>query len=510
MEYRNHTSREVLLSPHYGKHVSAMTGEALHSKADIAEELAHRDMRIEELIALGVALREENERLKALVSKLDGQLGRRPCQNGRCVNFNQQAERITDLNAQLAAADELAESRLQQMNVDRRQYLDLKAAVQGGEAVCQHTNTSVHWDHVACKECGWVLPGGDRSHRPDNGWFPSMAAFEEWKKYKTYHGMKTKPAIAGKVPSAVQLALDYSRNFASAKVNIGSTEKEHILGLCDLLERTAKGLPPPKALTLAAEEAASQSAPIAEQVDALNRTSPSTAEVSSEGLRAALKLVLPIWYGNDDEGAFVRIDCEHTEHAKEITDLLASWAEGQALSQQSPATECQVNKFSSRCCERGTKSCVIKHDSTATVEGELTDDVLENIVGFALAAGMQFDKAEAFKQYIKYHPAIERALNQRLAVKEGEAVERNFCSRCGKRVNYKDANAIHTCSPPKNGVDDQQAKDAARYRWLRERVGVDNRYGEYGVFLGCGRTKVDASETDAAIDAALSTTKQEG
>jgi len=33
----------------YAKHVSAMTGEKLHSKADIAWELAYRDYRIEQL-----------------------------------------------------------------------------------------------------------------------------------------------------------------------------------------------------------------------------------------------------------------------------------------------------------------------------------------------------------------------------------------------------------------------------------------------------------------------------
>lgn len=35
----------------------------------------------------------------------------------------------------------------------------------------------------------------------------------------------------------VKAGLDYSRNFATAKPNIGSAEKEHILGLCNLLER---------------------------------------------------------------------------------------------------------------------------------------------------------------------------------------------------------------------------------------------------------------------------------
>lgn len=35
----------------------------------------------------------------------------------------------------------------------------------------------------------------------------------------------------------LRLAIDHSRNFATAKPDIGSTEREHILGLCNLLER---------------------------------------------------------------------------------------------------------------------------------------------------------------------------------------------------------------------------------------------------------------------------------
>lgn len=34
---------------HYLKHVAAMTTEGLNSKADIAAELAHRDIRIKQL-----------------------------------------------------------------------------------------------------------------------------------------------------------------------------------------------------------------------------------------------------------------------------------------------------------------------------------------------------------------------------------------------------------------------------------------------------------------------------
>ena len=43
--------RPWLLEPYYCQHVSAMTTEGLHSKADIAEQLAWRDKRIAELEA---------------------------------------------------------------------------------------------------------------------------------------------------------------------------------------------------------------------------------------------------------------------------------------------------------------------------------------------------------------------------------------------------------------------------------------------------------------------------
>ena len=42
-----------------------------------------------------------------------------------------------------------------------------------------------------------------------------------------------------KIAPDIRLALDYSRSFATAKPNIGLTEKEHIEGLANLLERTA-------------------------------------------------------------------------------------------------------------------------------------------------------------------------------------------------------------------------------------------------------------------------------
>ncbi|HHT8315287.1 TPA: hypothetical protein ACT24S_004726, partial [Yersinia enterocolitica] len=40
----------VMGTNHYGVHIHAMTAENLHSKSDIAVELAWRDLRIEQLI----------------------------------------------------------------------------------------------------------------------------------------------------------------------------------------------------------------------------------------------------------------------------------------------------------------------------------------------------------------------------------------------------------------------------------------------------------------------------
>lgn len=66
--------------------------------------------------------------------------------------------------------------------------------------------------------------------------------------------MQAVPVIA---PS-IQMALDYSRNFATAKPNIGRTEKEHIEGLANLLERTALENSGLQALLTAADERADQ------------------------------------------------------------------------------------------------------------------------------------------------------------------------------------------------------------------------------------------------------------
>lgn len=56
--------------PHYCKHVMAMTAEELHSKADIASELAYRDQEIERLRAENEGLKEKIKEFEILVEDL--------------------------------------------------------------------------------------------------------------------------------------------------------------------------------------------------------------------------------------------------------------------------------------------------------------------------------------------------------------------------------------------------------------------------------------------------------
>lgn len=46
--------------------------------------------------------------------------------------------------------------------------------------VCRHVNTQPMWDHMACLDCGSVRPDGNKTGRPNKGWFRSMDSFRNW------------------------------------------------------------------------------------------------------------------------------------------------------------------------------------------------------------------------------------------------------------------------------------------------------------------------------------------
>lgn len=114
-----------------------------------------------------------------------------------------------------------------------------------------------------------------------------------------------------------------------------------------------------------------------------------------------------------------------------------------------------------------------------------------------------------------------RALNQRLAVKEGEFAPHGWlCWPDGLEMRPDTAQfyqyepmayprrqqafiAQNTAQPAHPVSDDQQAKDAARYRWLRDDcLDADVR-------AGLAWMSQEYLTLDTAIDAALSATKQE-
>lgn len=67
------------LTPHYSRHIAAMTTENLNSKSDIAAELAFRDMEIarrDEMLAAANAFiaeaADEAKRLQERIEELEG------------------------------------------------------------------------------------------------------------------------------------------------------------------------------------------------------------------------------------------------------------------------------------------------------------------------------------------------------------------------------------------------------------------------------------------------------
>jgi len=95
----------------------------------------------------------------------------------------------------------------------------------------------IHRDLDACQKVIWLAGGFDPAYCRD-----AQARLKE------IDELLEQPAQAQAAPQrvndelfvSIRQALDYSRNFANAKPDIGTSEREHILGLANLLERTAR------------------------------------------------------------------------------------------------------------------------------------------------------------------------------------------------------------------------------------------------------------------------------
>ncbi|HHH1797271.1 TPA: hypothetical protein ACPZFV_003775 [Yersinia enterocolitica] len=100
----------VMGTNHYGVHIHAMTAENLHSKSDIAVELAWRDLRIEQLIAQLEAAQKERDALKMKLSDAGCLL----------VEWKQRVEKAENEHDLLAVQLEIATER-SGINFDRAQ-----------------------------------------------------------------------------------------------------------------------------------------------------------------------------------------------------------------------------------------------------------------------------------------------------------------------------------------------------------------------------------------------------
>ncbi|HHH0432830.1 TPA: hypothetical protein ACPZN0_004565, partial [Yersinia enterocolitica] len=107
----------VMGTNHYGVHIHAMTAENLHSKSDIAVELAWRDLRIEQLIAQLEAAQKERDVYANLASDVGDiitllqnnewaeQVGKTNVGGLLEYQITQLVNSIADINTKLLAAE---------------------------------------------------------------------------------------------------------------------------------------------------------------------------------------------------------------------------------------------------------------------------------------------------------------------------------------------------------------------------------------------------------------------
>ncbi len=86
---------------HYSRHISAMTREGLHSKSDIAAELAWRDARIAELENSETQLIQERDNAEAALSDMyQAATGERP----EWSNMFGFSDAVADVDERITAA----------------------------------------------------------------------------------------------------------------------------------------------------------------------------------------------------------------------------------------------------------------------------------------------------------------------------------------------------------------------------------------------------------------------
>ena len=154
------------LSPHFERHMLALTGERLESKSAIAAELAHRDAEIERLTRENAELREGGARLLTARTRVEERLraalaGLKDLTCGECVPCNRiNAEIDKALSGEPASVHETNGGWRPIETVPDPQITPVLGAVPIGDTG-DHAVGEMHQTEV-----GWYWAGND----PSDSW----------------------------------------------------------------------------------------------------------------------------------------------------------------------------------------------------------------------------------------------------------------------------------------------------------------------------------------------------
>jgi uncharacterized coiled-coil DUF342 family protein len=130
------------LEPYYSRHVSAMTAEGLHGKAEIAEQLAWRDKQIAELIRENEVLRSNSDHLSCENTSLSQQCD---AMAEYIEQLAESAARIAELEAELREANahvEMGDAQIEslegQLMFARCELADVKRVTELGRDLGMH------------------------------------------------------------------------------------------------------------------------------------------------------------------------------------------------------------------------------------------------------------------------------------------------------------------------------------------------------------------------------------
>ena len=115
----------------------------------------------------------------------------------------------------------------------------------------------------------------------------------------------------------------------------------------------------------------------------------------------------------------------------------------------------------------------------------------------AEASSRQLKEKFGAYDHLKMH-AVEELCQLGYTVKDGELFPPDHLHKLMEAAQHPLASTQQA-----EAVPNDVTRDAARYLWLRSKVGVSPEHERAYIWLPCGNSKINPAETDAAIDAAM-------